>query len=867
MKSQFAIALLLLIFLLAGQTHSASPEPATVPANIEQAVRELGAADYRTRERASKLLWQADSAAEAALRKALVTNDPEVRERAMIILDKLAYRIGPNTPQAVRDAIAQYKAGDRENAIRQLATLDMPGIKSLLAIQKHRPDENTRPLIISILDPQKMNLVSALLAGNESDATEQLLELCATTGEERHIRDHAAWLLIRSGLKDRIAQLQAIPAPDPAVLKQLVLLYRADGNLTNAIAYAVRLADPNLTRRLRYELGDWKTLATDPGGDPGIERLGFQAAYHRLSENKPAFEAALTNIHACADRLRTNTEDWFLAKEFLINGRPQDAVAALTRLGRYELAYQILMPWGHEDETFRIVALAREAKSVELPDLERAVAETLNSMAATNEARAIITGLIARATTTTNIDAVTRGLIESAKNIGLINEAAALAARAIGTLSTNKGSERQSIIWTLFPEYGNRADAWLALLRETAAEGTLAEHLARLHGYFTSKPESLRAFISLAEKAAPAIRKLTSREQTLLWQSLADAHNCLHETNLVVSCERRACDVSTNDPASYRRLALASANARQWPDSAAAARRANEIHPEPASLWASGWALAKAGDGKAGGEAMDRANLLALADEEERFALVECMKAYGAGDAAVAQQRFILLTGQFDSWEVMACLATLAKRAFNAGDFATATLMGERHDLVSLFRCGFAGIDVYVYRAFNTTLSRILANISQSRFEEAMEQARHLQEQWPCNTDLSIRLGFALEKAGRKDLATELFATTFTNWSALLRQYPNFVQGHNYIAWLTARMRRELPTGLVHARKAVELGPDLHVCRDTLAEVLFQLGRRDEAMIEMKKCVEQAPNNLYYRHQLKRMQEGDSATEPFEESD
>jgi tetratricopeptide (TPR) repeat protein len=866
MKSQFAIALLLLIFLLAGQTHSASPEPATVPANIEQAVRELGAADYRTRERASKLLWQADSAAEAALRKALVTNDPEVRERAMIILDKLAYRIGPNTPQAVRDAIAQYKAGDRENAIRQLATLDMPGIKSLLAIQKHRPDENTRPLIISILDPQKMNLVSALLAGNESDATEQLLELCATTGEERHIRDHAAWLLIRSGLKDRIAQLQAIPAPDPAILKQLVFLYRADGNLTNATAYAVRLADPNLTRRLRYELGDWKTLATDPGGEPGIERLGFQAAYHRLSGNKPAFEAALTNIHACADLHRD--EAWFIDEAFLVNDRPRDAIAALTRLGRYELAYKILCPWGHAEEAFRIVSLAREAKSSELPDLERAVAETLNSMSATNEARAIITGLIARATTTTNIDAVTRGLIESAKNIGLINEAAALAARAIGTLSTNKGSERQSILWSLFSGFGDRADAWLALLRETAAEGTQAEHLARLHGYFTFKPESLRAFIALAEKAAPAIRKLTSHEQTLLWQSLADAHDCLHETNLVVSCERRACDVSTNDPASYRRLALASANARQWPDSAAAARRANEIHPEPASLWASGWALAKAGDEKAGYETMDRANLLALADEEERFALVECMKAYGAGDAAVAQQRFILLTGEFDSWEVMACLAPLAKRAFNAGDFATANLMYEQRNLFSLHTSsGCINIEDYAVRAYCSTLASILANISQSRFEEAMEQARHLQEQWPCNTDLSIRLGFALEKAGRKDLATELFATTFTNWSALLRQYPNFVQGHNYIAWLTARMRRELPTGLVHARKAVELGPDLHVCRDTLAEVLFQLGRRDEAMIEMKKCVEQAPNNLYYRHQLKRMQEGDSATEPFEESD
>lgn len=867
MNLRFAIALLLQILLLAGQIHGASPKPVPVPANIEQAVRELGATDYRTRERASELLWHAGPAAEAALRKAIATNDPEVRERAMAILDNLDYGIGPDTPQAVSDAVAQYKAGDRENAIRQLAALDMPGIKALLAIQKHRPDENTRRLIVSLLDSHKAKLIPALLAGNESDLTGQLLELCATSGEERHIRDHAAWLLIRGGLKDRIAQLQAIPAPNHAVLRQLVFLCRADGNLTNALAYAVRLEDHDLSRKLRYELGDWQALATDPGGDPGIERLGFQAAYHRLAGNKPAFEAALTNIHTYADFHRD--EAWFIAEAFLVNDRPRDAIAALTRLGRYEMAYKILIPWGHTEEAFRIVSLAQEAKSSELPGLERAVAETLNSLAATNEARTIITGLMARATSTTNIDTATYGLIASAKNIGLINEAAALAARAIGALSTNQVSKRQPILWSLFPGFGDKADAWLALLRETAAEGTLAEHLARLHYYFTAKPESLRAFISLAEKAAPAIRKLTSHEQTLLWQSLADAHNCLHETNLVVSCERRACDVATNDAASYRRLALASANALQWPDSAAAARRANEIKPEPASLWASGWALAKAGDEKGGREAMDRANLLALANEAQRFALVECAEDYGADDAAVAQQRFVLLTGQLDASEIMACLFQLAARAYNAGDFATATLMHERRNLVSLLTSsGANSIEVYAKRAYSSTLASILASLSQRRFEEAMEQARHLQNHWPCDNNLPLRLGPVLEKAGRKDLATELFATTFTNWSALLRQYPNFVIGHNCIAWLAARLRRELPTGLMHARKAVELSPDLHWCRDTLAEVLFQLGRREEAVAEMQKCVEQAPNRLYYRRQLKRMQQDDPASDPSsEESD
>jgi len=50
--------------------------------------------------------------------------------------------------------------------------------------------------------------------------------------------------------------------------------------------------------------------------------------------------------------------------------------------------------------------------------------------------------------------------------------------------------------------------------------------------------------------------------------------------------------------------------------------------------------------------------------------------------------------------------------------------------------------------------------------------------------------------------------------------------------------------------------------RNTLAEVLFQSGRRDDAVAEMKKCIEQAPGRQYYRRQLKRMQEDTPITEP-----
>ena len=44
---------------------------------------------------------------------------------------------------------------------------------------------------------------------------------------------------------------------------------------------------------------------------------------------------------------------------------------------------------------------------------------------------------------------------------------------------------------------------------------------------------------------------------------------------------------------------------------------------------------------------------------------------------------------------------------------------------------------------------------------------------------------------------------------------------------------------------------------DTLAEVLFQLGKKDEAVATQKKVVALAPRNAYFRKQLRRIEAGD----------
>ena len=79
----------------------------------------------------------------------------------------------------------------------------------------------------------------------------------------------------------------------------------------------------------------------------------------------------------------------------------------------------------------------------------------------------------------------------------------------------------------------------------------------------------------------------------------------------------------------------------------------------------------------------------------------------------------------------------------------------------------------------------------------------------------------------------------------------------NQLAWLSACCKRDLEKGLAHARQAVALSADSSAYHDTLAEVLFQLGKKDEAVKAQKKAIELAPRRAYFRKQLKRIEAGD----------
>src|SRR5260370_9821666 len=87
----------------------------------------------------------------------------------------------------------------------------------------------------------------------------------------------------------------------------------------------------------------------------------------------------------------------------------------------------------------------------------------------------------------------------------------------------------------------------------------------------------------------------------------------------------------------------------------------------------------------------------------------------------------------------------------------------------------------------------------------------------PGDINLAILLVPVLEKKGHKKEAADLFGKVWSVHDDLCKDYPKSAWGHNNIAWLAVRCRRNLDEELKHAKLAADLTPENAQYIDTLA--------------------------------------------------
>ncbi|MCG8652919.1 MAG: hypothetical protein MI861_23970 [Pirellulales bacterium] len=148
--------------------------------------------------------------------------------------------------------------------------------------------------------------------------------------------------------------------------------------------------------------------------------------------------------------------------------------------------------------------------------------------------------------------------------------------------------------------------------------------------------------------------------------------------------------------------------------------------------------------------------------------------------------------------------------------------------------------------------------------EAAIEQQdsgrtrRHVQRIMqldPLDIDMAERLLPEMRRLGMWQLADETLTQIIDRGIKHAKRFPFDATSCNNLAWVAAMNGQRLDDALALATQAVDVEPESAIYRDTLAEVLFLLGRKQEALQVEESCIIDDPGQWHLHEQIKKYRE------------
>jgi tetratricopeptide (TPR) repeat protein len=841
----------------------AEPPPAPNKEQINRWVAQLGDGDFAVREKASRALWEAGQAAEAAVAAAAKSDDPEIKRRANDILQKFKWGIFPDTPKEIVGLIERYRTRepkDKAEVVKELFEMGSRGCAVLVKLAAAEEDNALRQQLFGQVSQEAARAIPSLLAEGNFATLEDLLELSLVEDQGDVALQHlAAFWLLRGKVDDGIARVQAHARkhPDSNLYPQaLTYLYRAKGDLAHAREAAEKTGRQDLVEMVLLDQRDWAGLAKvyDQADGGNVEALGYRAAFHRLAGNAKGLEQALADIRKnAADKMDDNSV-WLPAKALFLNGASEDALELAARKGhKIEAAFEILCAQLKFREAFDLAD-----KATKSPELEIARARTLYLLGEKEKAEPVFTRFG---------DAIKKGeqeqwrdkLLQTEQRLGLQDEALAQVAPLLVRPETE--GFQGHLLGLVFPKQGDRAAVWWRFLREKSPSEDAVVTMKRVRDLLLGKGAG-PDLETLASDAANAALQRNAEEKEAWLLAIAETVLAAGREALGRTYLEKAAAVPEARKALLR-LGDFHTERKEWEQAADYYARAwKKDQKQPLPLFLRGWALTQSGAVAEGRKLIDLAHWLPLGDESARFEFAKELMQRGQADAAHREQELLLSVsqpGSFNAGETqrqMTLAAVARKDYLKAADLQElSTLRCLQPNTEFLINEAYVGVPHFIHRL------RARALAASGRLEEARREVAFCESLLPGNIDLVIHIVPEFEKRGQKKEADDLFKGSLGLHEKMCVDYPRSAWAHNNLAWLCACCRRNLDTGLEHARKAVELAPDQMGYLDTLAEVHFQRGDKDKAIEAMKKCLAHDGKNSYYRKQLKRFEAGDNSVD------
>ena len=872
---------------------AADPQPNAD--DITRAIHQLGDPSFEVRERASKFLWRAGFAAEAALAKAARSDDLEVAKRARQIYDKVKLGITPEMSADVAELIVQFYRGDEPgrtqawNALLQRQQFDV-----LLRLVEVTSDSNPAGAqqLVEQLAQRIDGVVGALLINGSLDEAERWL-MRFHARSELVMQHYVAFLLNTERLDRTVTRLidTGTATTNSADARLMAHLLRASGKWSKARDAAERSGDERLRNDILFRQRDFAELDRRPPtikGVPSKWEPGYQAAFLRLAGDREGFGKVVEELRRTASGDQPKPAAYTFGKVFQINGRWNEAIE-VSRQPTPEIAFDVLVAQGRWREAFEVLGLRepshaaewyRELKNDKRFDVfeQQRVAIGLRGVRGLYQVgeRDAANSLLVEMR---QVDLKRSHWLEvcrMAVQVGWHDLALEQAGDLLFAKPTNVPAE--------FVSFGQ---VFEALFRKQATRALVLWHVLCLN-----KPNEDRHVILRRVRAMMSLRFARELDSTNIGQMLREldfsaklletSHNtaginraswpsawlqAFAETALLYGDQalarryyQRWAEVAT-DAEPQLHIGDTFANEKNWLSAAAAYAAAVQHEPRnPLARWMWGYSLRQLGQTERGDVELRLASLLPLGDLARRRQLASGLAERNLSQPALRQYQLILRLGsQFNSDAAprneMLDAAQRVSALLATTDPIAAADCWDSIGLACLFpMVNIQEPDGYC-RLFQQSFKfRAVGHLEAGRDAEAIEAARNSLASLPLQVQIGIDLVPEFERHDRPDLADELFAKQAAALEAVLADYPKHAGAHNDLAWLAAKCRRHLPDALTHARRAVELVPDYTTFLDTLAEVEYQLGERDQALVHIRRCLELEPRNTHFQRQQTRFE-------------
>lgn len=798
----------------------------------------LGSQDYEIRVKAMSEVWESGESALSFLAELSKTDDPEISARASVVAQKLRLGITPSTPENVVALIDDYLKSSPRGRIAVVEKLrSLEEFDFILRLRRNEQSIRVLSRIDAMVSQDIPRIVRKYLNEDNIGGATEILAL----SENYEHMIHAAHLLdLTGGLHQELDRLRK---EDPVKNAKRYLAYlRVKGDVVLLREEAVRLGDRPAEVLAALVQGDHEPyfeylLEIGKLGLPVQNYIKWTLADHRgdVEAKKKAYESILYLS-------KHDNEDKEARMNLFRMGRGQEVIAGL---GDGYLSPKISYHLMQED-------YLKAQELIGVPDSSKleswlAVKATKAKEELENEGRGIETDRLIAAVEFLE----GRGRVEDAKKAALtIFDAArgksdishsALAREmyfsaplSVVTAVSNEVEKHEATPSVFLGEmlYSDEEHLWVFnLLSEMVPKMTMQERLAltcsfsNRHLLVTPKryDEIFEKVVSFVLKSEEALDGVNNLFQILQYRN--------REEELVRVCEEQSKLGFNSSFISYM-IALDGGRI----DDAIASLEKVEFQPESVSsifLMQKGLAFKLAGE-NGWEEMIERARLLSSGTTKELEAFASQQVRTGFVDQSHQSLRSALLRSPVvpvpgDYSGIDDIIGGLSAGAATLGKWKEALAYREIGALISSYG-GIPGGIFLMRDRFQVLVARGAVAMQDGDLDGAVQAFSEAHRILPRDGYLANELFPVVRGLGLTELHDQLFEESAKHAREVIRMFPKDDNAYNNFAWLASRANRCLDEAEGYLKKALKMKSQSAAYLDTMGEVYFARGNREEAL-------------------------------------